>query len=175
MDPIQLQKTFFWTDIEIYISFNPIIKYFTSYKKKFVDNICRLSLKKSRIRDTPTLPTDADSRTNTILERMRNLSLYKKKLPPAPLPRRGAFRGGGHPEHIPVFRALLETTDPHRKADLVHAKMQTWPTLRWGLGSCKMLTRFTLEPIPVLRALLEIEIEVLRLRSRWNSGTHPCF
>ena len=29
--------------------------------------------KKSRIRETPTLLTDADSRTNTILEKLRNI------------------------------------------------------------------------------------------------------
>ena len=38
------------------------------------------------------------------------------------------------PEHIPDFRALLGTTDPHRKTDLVHAKMRTRSTLWWGLG-----------------------------------------
>ena len=53
--------------------------------------------------------------------------------------------GGGHPENIPVFRALLETTDPHQKTDSFHAKMQT---------------RFTPEHIPVFRALLEIEIKI---------------
>ena len=62
--------------------------------------------------------------------------LYKKKIikkitppPLPPLPRQGAFRGGGHPEHIPVFRALLETTDPYQKADSVNAKIWTWSTL----------------------------------------------
>jgi hypothetical protein len=35
-----------------------------------------------------------------------------------------------HPEHIPVFRALLETTDPHQKANLVHTNMRTWSTLK---------------------------------------------
>ena len=34
--------------------------------------------KKSRIRETPTLSTDADSRTDTNLKRLRNLSLTKK-------------------------------------------------------------------------------------------------
>ena len=63
------------------------------------------------------------------------------------------LEGGGHLEHIPVFRALLETIDPHQKTDSVHAKM---------------LTRFILEYIPVFRALLKIEIEI-------NSGTHPHF
>ena len=37
--------------------------------------------KKSRIRETPTLSTDADSRTNTNLKRLHDLS-KKKKLPP---------------------------------------------------------------------------------------------
>ena len=67
---------------------------------------------------------------------------------------RSTLRGEGDiPEHIPVCRALLETTDPHQKTDLIHVKM---------------LTRFTLEHIPVSRALLEIEIEI-------NFGTHPRF
>ena len=35
-----------------------------------------LGLKKSRIRETPTLSTDADSRTNTNLKRFRDLSIY---------------------------------------------------------------------------------------------------
>ena len=33
--------------------------------------------KKSRIRETPTLSTDADSRTDTNLKRLRDLSLTK--------------------------------------------------------------------------------------------------
>ena len=93
-----------------------------------------------------------------------------------PLPCQGAFRGsggGGHPEHIPVFRALLETTNPHQKANSVHAKIQT---------------RSTPEHIPVIRALLETtdprdqdrtpeHILVFRalLRARSNSRTHPSF
>ena len=52
-----------------------------------------LYLKKSRIRETPTLSTDADSRTDTILERLRDLSLYKKK----------AFHP---PDQFLIFRAL---------------------------------------------------------------------
>ena len=35
--------------------------------------------KKSRIWETPNLSTDADSRTNTILERLRDLSQKKKE------------------------------------------------------------------------------------------------
>ena len=38
--------------------------------------------------------------------------------------------GGGQQEHIPVFKALLKTTDPHQKPDLVHAKMLTASTLK---------------------------------------------
>ena len=37
-----------------------------------------LKKKKSRIRETPTLSTDADSRTITNLKRLRNLSKKKK-------------------------------------------------------------------------------------------------
>ena len=35
--------------------------------------------KKSRIRETPTLSTDADSRTDTILERLRDLPIRTEK------------------------------------------------------------------------------------------------
>ena len=35
--------------------------------------------KKSRIRETPTLSIDADSRTDTILERLRNLPIRTEK------------------------------------------------------------------------------------------------
>ena len=37
-------------------------------------------LQKFRIRETKNLSTDADSRTDTILERLRDLSLKKKNL-----------------------------------------------------------------------------------------------
>ena len=37
-----------------------------------------ISKKKSRIRETPTLSTDADNRTDTNLKRLRDLSLKKK-------------------------------------------------------------------------------------------------
>ena len=36
-------------------------------------------LKKSRIRETPILSTDADSRTDTILERLRDLPIHTEK------------------------------------------------------------------------------------------------
>ena len=88
------------------------------------------------------------------------------------------------------------------KADLVHAKMRTPSTLKWGLGPRKNADsvhsgthpRFkgstrdwdrnqTPEHILVFRALLEIKIELrntfsflgLYSRSRSNSGTHPRF
>ena len=38
-------------------------------------NILEYILKKSRIRETTTLSTDADSRTNTNLKRLRDLSI----------------------------------------------------------------------------------------------------
>ena len=43
-----------------------------------VQNTLSLS-QKSRIRETKNLSTDADSRTDTILERLRDLSLKQKK------------------------------------------------------------------------------------------------
>ena len=47
----------------------------THFFKKFMGS----ALKKSRIWETPTLSTDADSRTKTILERLHDLSAKKKK------------------------------------------------------------------------------------------------
>ena len=38
-----------------------------------------MQLKKSRTRETPTLSTDADSRTDTNLKRLRDLSKRKKE------------------------------------------------------------------------------------------------
>ena len=38
------------------------------------------STKKSRIRETKNLSTDADSRNNTVLERLRDLSKKKKNI-----------------------------------------------------------------------------------------------
>ena len=42
------------------------------YERKKIGHL----LKKSRIRETPTLLTDADSRTHTILERLRDLFFF---------------------------------------------------------------------------------------------------
>ena len=39
----------------------------------------RINSKKSRIRETPTLSTDADSRTDTNLKRLRDLPIRTKK------------------------------------------------------------------------------------------------
>ena len=74
--------------------------------------------KNSCIRETPNLLTAADCSTNIFVS-----AGVKKRLM--------AFFGGGwgHPEHSPVFRALLETTDPHQKVDSIHAKMRTLSTL----------------------------------------------
>ena len=41
--------------------------------------ILKKGIKKSRIRETPTLSTDADSRTNTNWKRLRDLSKKIKK------------------------------------------------------------------------------------------------
>ena len=37
---------------------------------------CKIIILKSRIRETPTLSTDADSRTDTILERLHDLKIF---------------------------------------------------------------------------------------------------
>ena len=52
--------------------------------------------KKSRIRETPTLLTDVDSRTNKILERLHDL-------PPPPSPPKGLLEGGGASGTHPRF------------------------------------------------------------------------
>ena len=44
------------------------------------------SFKKSRIRETPTLSTNMDSRTNTNLERLRDLYIYIFFISPPPAP-----------------------------------------------------------------------------------------
>ena len=44
----------------------------------FVSNLGKGTIKKSRIRETKNLSTDADRRTDTILERLRDL--FKKKI-----------------------------------------------------------------------------------------------
>ena len=60
------------------------------------------------------------------------------------------------PEHIPNFKALLETNDPHQKADSVHAKIQT---------------QSTPEHIPIFRALLEIKIEMEIEIELWTTSS----
>ena len=45
----------------------------------FSQLLIKLQIKKSRIRETLNLSTDADRRTNTILERLRDLSKKKEK------------------------------------------------------------------------------------------------
>ena len=67
--------------------------------------------------------------------------------------------GGGHPEDIPILKALLETTDPHQKEELVHAKI-------WTLS--------TPEHNPVFRALLETTDPHQKADSVYP-GTHPRF
>ena len=41
---------------------------------------CKKLTQKSRVRETPTLSTDADSRTDTNLKRLRDLSERRKKI-----------------------------------------------------------------------------------------------
>ena len=50
-----------------------------------VSRVTADSHEKSHIRETPTLSTDADSRVNTNLKRLRDLSFFKPPLPPPPL------------------------------------------------------------------------------------------
>ena len=105
--------------------------------------------KNSRIWETPTLLTDADSRTDTILERLRDLPIRTEKQTWSTRKCGLGPRYGGDsvhakmltlftPEHIPVFRALLE-----------------------------------------IKIEIEMELRntssLLGLYSRSNSGTHPCF
>ena len=106
---------------------------------------------KSHIRETPTLLTDADSRTDTNLERLRDLPIRTKKvdLVRAKMRTLSTLRWGlgprklltpFTPEYIPIFRALLEIE--------IQIKIQFRNTSSFlGLYS----------------------------RSRLNSGTHPHF
>ena len=43
-------------------------------------SVFKTVIKNSHIRETPTLSTDVDSRTNTILERLRHLPIRTEKL-----------------------------------------------------------------------------------------------
>ena len=48
-----------------------IVEYTKAQKVRL--NLFELIVEKSRIQETPTLSTDADSRTDTILERLRDI------------------------------------------------------------------------------------------------------
>ncbi len=63
----------------------------------------------------PPLPAAVTAAQGLFINKKINKKKYKKI----------SGGRGGHPEHIPVFRALLETTDPHQKRDSIHAKMRT--------------------------------------------------
>ena len=115
--------------------------------------------KKSGIRETPTLSTDADSRTDTILERLRDLSIHTEKRT------RSTLRWG---------------LGPRKNADSVHSG--THPRFQGSTGDRDRAP----EHILVFRALLKIEIKIgsklrntssflgLYSRSRSNTGTHTC-
>ena len=68
-----------------------------------------VALEKSRIRETPTLLTDADSRTDTILERLRDLPIRTEKR---------------------TWSTQKCGLGSQKGGDSVHAKMLTWFTLR---------------------------------------------
>ena len=56
----------------------PLQSTLTNPEGYLTDHIDKSLTNKSRIRETPNLSTDADSRTNTILERLHDLSREKK-------------------------------------------------------------------------------------------------
>ena len=59
--------------------FGTIVAILAKYSRKMTKNLHFVhTLKKSRIRETSNLSTDADRRTDTILERLRDLSKKKK-------------------------------------------------------------------------------------------------
>ena len=60
-----------WTKTNDFFNFFLIIKKINLYLEE--------KEKKSHIQDTPTLSTDADSRTNTILERLHDLPIHTEK------------------------------------------------------------------------------------------------
>ena len=111
--------------------------------------------KKSRIGEIPTLLTNADSRTDTILERLRDLPIRTEKadLVHAKMRTWSMLRWGlgprkmltlFTPEHIPVFRALLKI--------VIEIELRNTSSFL-GLYSRLRLTS----------------------RSRLNSRTYPCF
>ena len=110
----------------------------------------KVYMEKSRIQETPTLSTDANSRTDTILGRLRDLPIRTEK-------RTWSTRKCG--------------LGSRKNADSVHAKVVTRSTQKYWLGSLwntslflglysRLRLRWTLEHIPVFRALLEIEIQI---------------
>ena len=104
---------------------------------------------KKRTRSTQKFGLGPLRNTSLILELYLRPPIRTKKQTWSTL--RGAGTSGTHPR----FRALLETTNPHKRTDSVQAKT---------------LTRLTPEHIPVFRGLLKIEIKI-----EVDSGTHPRF
>ena len=69
-----LPKIVLLSDLVIYININLD---FICYLKYFINNQRKLMFKqKSRMRETPTLSTDADSRTDTNLKRLRDFFFF---------------------------------------------------------------------------------------------------
>ena len=66
----------FFQDLYMKYLKNSTIRTRLAFQKSVLE---RFGEKKSRIRETSNLSTDADRRTDTILERLRDLSLKKKK------------------------------------------------------------------------------------------------
>ena len=136
------------------------------------------SLKKSRIRETQTLSTDTDSRTDTILERLHDLPIRTEKRTWSSQKCGLGPRLGGDsvhakmltrftPEHIPVFRALLEIEIALRNTSSFlglysrsrsRSNSGTHPHFQ-GSTQDQDQDR-TPEHILVFRALLELEIKI---------------
>ena len=138
--------------------------------------------KKSRILETPTLSTDRDSRTDTILERLRDLSLKEKKEEEKNYP------PSSHPS---LAKGLLEwwaiwNTSPFLglySRPQIRTRKRTRSTKKFGLGPL-----WNTSPFLGLYSTPPIRTEKMRSRStlRWglrprknadsvHSGTHPRF
>ena len=164
-----------------FIKFIFSILFFHS-KSKFPlpQHVTQLSVnikQKSRIRETPTLLTDEDSRTDTIFERLRDLPIRTEK---RTLSTRKC--GLGSLRSTSPFLGLYS-----RSRSRLRSNSGTHPRFQ---GSTQDRDRDqTPEHILVFRALLKIEIVIeielrntssflglySRSRSRSNSGTHPRF
>ena len=153
----------------------PLLDPHVSYIESSEKLKCPLKYKKkSRIRETPTLSTDADSRTDTIFQEVAWF-IFKMLT---------RFT----PEPIPVFRALLKIKidielrntssflglySRLRSRLISRSNSGTHPRFKGSTRDQDQDQDWTPEHILVFRALLEIEIEIAPVHGRGTLCTSP--